>query len=118
MLNYLNMIIPKICYEKIKNDPISLIEDIKNHPEKYDKFNYKDVTLSKLFNGDYNFLKSIFIINWNVILNEKSYLENFYLEEAELSYPFSIKEFYDEILSRVIDNMINKYYLKQKKNSI
>jgi len=119
LINYLYMIIPKICSEKKKDDSISLIKDIKNHPEKYDnKFSYKDITLSKLFDGNYEFLKSIFVINWDVILNEESFLTNFCLEDAELSYSFSIKEFYDEILNRIIDNIINDFYLKEKKNYI
>lgn len=112
LMNYLHMIIKKICAENKREEIKTLVEEIKNFPEKFNgKYDYKDISLSKLFKGDYQFLKNIFVINWNIILNEKSFLEKFICDEdPNLSYSFSIKEFYDAILPRAIDITINNYY--------
>ena len=112
LMSYLHMIIKKICAENKREEIKTLVEEIKNFPEKFNgKYDYKDISLSKLFKGDYQFLKNIFVINWNIILNEKSFLEKFICDEdPNLSYSFSIKEFYDAILPRAIDITINNYY--------
>ena len=112
LMNYLSMIINKICSENKKEDIFQLVEDIKNNPSKYKgKYDYKDITLNKLFKGDYEFLKSHCIINSNVILNEESYIKKFGVEEEpKLLYPFSIQEYYSNILTRAINITIKNYF--------
>ena len=112
LMNYLKMIIEKICAENKKDDIIPLIEEIKNNPDNFiGKYDYRDITLNKLFKGDYEFLKSHAIINAEVIVNEESFLKNFYVaEDPTIVYPFSIKEYYTEVLKRAINITIKNYY--------
>ena len=116
LMNYLEMIIGKICKENKKEDIFKLIEDIKNNPSKYKgKYDYKDITLNKLFKGDYEFLKSHCIINSNTILNEESFVKKFGVEEEpKLLNTFSIQEYYKEILQRAINIIIKNYFYNKK----
>ena len=77
LINYLGLIIKQLWNGKTREASEKIIEDIKKSPNQNNEiYHYNDITIGRLFNADYEFLKKHFIINWEVIKNEKDFNNN------------------------------------------
>lgn len=115
LMNYLGFIIKKICSENSREVSEKIIQELKNSSdENNDKYCYKDITIGKLFKGDYEFLKKHFIINPDYIKNENDFIYNLTIkDEPSITYPFSLRELYNVLLPRAIKIRLDDYYIRK-----
>ena len=113
LMNYLGLIIRELCHGNTRETSEKIIEDIKKSPnQNNDIYHYNDITIGRLFNADYEFLKKHFIINWDLIKNEKDFNNNLHFENApDIIYPFSLRELYNVLLPRAIKIRLDDYYI-------
>ena len=113
LMNYLGFIIKKICSENSREVSEKILQELKNSTdENSDKYSYNDITIGRLFKGDYEFLKKHFIINPDLIKNENDFIYNLQIEgEPSIIYPFSLRELYTVLLPRAIKIRLDDYYI-------
>lgn len=112
-MNYLKLIIIELCHGNSRETSERIIEELKNKSdENSNKYHYKDITIGRLFNADYEFLKKHFIIKSDLIKNENDFNNILHFDdEPDIIYPFSLRELYNVLLPRAINIILDNYYI-------
>ena len=115
LMRYIEYIANNICQELVTKENVEKeIQKLKNFKSNND-YNWKDISLLKLLEADYNYLVEKFILKKEIVPDNNSFIKNFTYPGDTYVYPFSIKEFYNMALNRGIYICINNYYLSNKK---
>ena len=114
LLGCLKPIINNMCMKlKTKSNVEKEIKKIKDSPNStsFGKDIYNKVCLVDLINADYTYLKYKFFLKWDLVPNEDFFYKTFsHIYAPEISFSFTLKEFYDMIITRAINILINNFF--------
>ena len=120
LVKYLYLIINDMCKKLQSRVNVEReIQKIKYYPNdpSVRRYKYNDNYLVDFYHADYNYLKKKYIIKSTLVPDEKTFNDIFVHKYVpDVTYSFSLKEFYNAIIPRIINIIIDNYfYLNQNK---